>query len=280
VGSVVLAVAGTSLAWWDGYFNLGHAVLAFFGLLFWHTSVNVLNDYFDYRSGIDLHTEKTQFSGGSGVLPSRVLRARSVLVFGLALFLVAVPIWGYFVAVEGVLLVPLVVAAAVCVLLYTPVLTRLGLGELASAYGVGMFPILVFYFVQAGSLSAEAIVLALLAAILVAGLHLLNEFPDAEADRVGGRRTLPIVLGNTKASWVLLGILLVGYTWLVAWVSVGVMPKAALLGLLTFPLAMWAAAKSFGYRDAVAFSPVLWVGAGTYSLTLLLLAGGYIVDGT
>ena len=52
LGSIVLAVAGTSLAWWEGYFNPGHAVLAFFGLLFWHTSVNVLNDYFDYKSGI------------------------------------------------------------------------------------------------------------------------------------------------------------------------------------------------------------------------------------
>ncbi len=52
--SVVLAFLGTSLAWYDGYFNPGLALLAFIGLLLAHVSVNVLNDYFDYRSGIDL----------------------------------------------------------------------------------------------------------------------------------------------------------------------------------------------------------------------------------
>ena len=51
--SVVLAFLGACIAWYDGAFHLGYAVLAFVGLLLAHISVNVLNDYFDYRSGID-----------------------------------------------------------------------------------------------------------------------------------------------------------------------------------------------------------------------------------
>ena len=43
---------------------LVYAVLAFIGLLLAHISVNTLNDYFDYRSGIDLETRRTPFSGG------------------------------------------------------------------------------------------------------------------------------------------------------------------------------------------------------------------------
>ncbi len=54
--SVILAFLGISIAWYDGYFHLGHALLAFFGLLLIHISVNTLNDYFDYKSGIDLVT--------------------------------------------------------------------------------------------------------------------------------------------------------------------------------------------------------------------------------
>ena len=44
-------------------------MLALFGALLAHISVNTLNEYFDFKSGLDFETEKTQFSGGSGALP-------------------------------------------------------------------------------------------------------------------------------------------------------------------------------------------------------------------
>ena len=68
--SVILAFLGTTVAWHDGYFQWGHALLAGFGLVLTHISVNTLNDYFDYRSRIDLNTPRTPFSGGSGLLPA------------------------------------------------------------------------------------------------------------------------------------------------------------------------------------------------------------------
>src|SRR4030042_5008663 len=85
--SVVLAFLANAVAWNDGYFHLGHALLAFLGLLLCHIGVNVLNDYFDYRSGIDLKTRRTPFSGGSGILPAGLLGARSVYLFGVGCFL-------------------------------------------------------------------------------------------------------------------------------------------------------------------------------------------------
>ena len=45
--SVVLSFLGISIAWYDGPFHLGYALLTFLGLLLCHISVNVLNDYFD-----------------------------------------------------------------------------------------------------------------------------------------------------------------------------------------------------------------------------------------
>src|SRR3989304_8552460 len=90
--SVVLAFLGTSIAWYDGIFNLGYAILAFAGLLFAHISVNVLNDYFDYRSGIALETPRTPFSGGSGILPAALLTPRQVFWLGMGAFLLTIPI--------------------------------------------------------------------------------------------------------------------------------------------------------------------------------------------
>ena len=56
--SLILAFLGTCIAWYDGAFHLGHALLAFLGLLLAHISVDVLNEYFDYKSGVDLATQK------------------------------------------------------------------------------------------------------------------------------------------------------------------------------------------------------------------------------
>ena len=66
--SIVLTFLGTAIAWYYGPINLGYALLAGFGLMLTHGSVNAINDYFDYKSGIDLEVERTPFSGGSGLV--------------------------------------------------------------------------------------------------------------------------------------------------------------------------------------------------------------------
>lgn len=279
VASVVLAFLGTSIAWRDGFFSLRHAVLAFIGLLLWQIGVQVLNDYFDYKNGIDLKTHRTPFSGGSGILPARLLKPESVLKFGLLSFALAVPIWVYLVIAKGLLLLPIIAVGAVLVLLYTPVLTRWTVGEISSGLGIGMLPVLMFYFVQTGGYSAKAAVAAIPSGILLFNVHLLNEFPDVEADKAGGKRTLPIILGRAKAAWLYLAGTVAVYAWVVAWVTAGVMPIAALLSLVTMPLALRAIRGALRYRDEAAFTPALWANALVLFFTLALLASGYIIDG-
>ncbi|MEE4380954.1 MAG: prenyltransferase, partial [Pseudomonadales bacterium] len=43
-----------------------------------HVSVNALNEYRDYESGLDLRTQRTPFSGGSGALPADPAAHRAV----------------------------------------------------------------------------------------------------------------------------------------------------------------------------------------------------------
>jgi 1,4-dihydroxy-2-naphthoate octaprenyltransferase len=276
--SVALALLGTSIAWWDGFFSLRYAVLAFTGLLLWQVSMQVLNDYFDYRSGVDFQTQRTPFSGGSGILPAHLLRPESVLTFGLLSFALAVPIWVYLIIVKGLLLLPLIGVGAVCVLLYTPVLTRWRLGEISSGLGLGILPILMFYFIQTGGYTTEVVVASIPCGILLFNVHLLNEFPDVEADKVGKRKTIPIVLGRAKASWIYLAGAITVYAWIVAWVAVGVMPMAALLSLLTIPLAIWAARGALGYKDRILFTPALWANSLCLIFTIALLASGYLLS--
>jgi len=274
---VVLTLLGTSIGWYDGAFHLHYAVLAFVGLLLAHISVNVLNDYFDYRSGIDLETVKTPFSGGSGMLPAAMLRPRQVLWFGLIAFLLAIPVGVYFVVVIGWPLLPLLLVGALCVLLYTPLLLKLGWPEWAPGAGLGTLPVLGAYFVQTGDYTLPAILAAIPSGILVHNLLFLNEFPDVAADKKGGRRTLPIMMGKAKASILYSGLTIATYTWIVGGVAAGVMPSLSLIALLTLPLAVKAIQGARKYDDQSKLLPALGSNVMVVLLTQLLMGIGYIL---
>jgi 1,4-dihydroxy-2-naphthoate octaprenyltransferase len=275
--SVVLAFLGNCIAWYDGYFHLGYALLAFVGLLLCHISVNVLNDYFDYTSGIDLRTRRTPFSGGSGILPASLLKPKQVFWFGLAAFLLAVPIGIYFVIARGWDLLPLLLVAAVCTVLYTPLLTRLGWPEWAPGVGLGALPVLGTYFVQTTAYTIPALIASIPSGILVHNLLLLNEFPDVKADEKAGRRTLPITMGKKNAGIVYSALTLLIYLWIIAWVAAGVMPVFCLIALLTLPLAIKAIQGALKPENMKRLVPAMANNVLVILLTQLLLGIGYIL---
>jgi len=277
--SVVLAFLGTCIAWYNGAFHLGHAILAFIGLLLCHISVNVLNDYYDYKSGIDLKTRRTPFSGGSGFLPTASLKPEHVFRFGLACFLLAVPIGVYFVLVSGWLLLPLLVIGAVCILFYTPLLTRLNWPEWAPGAGLGALPVLGAYFVQTGEYTIPTIVASIPSAILVHNLLFLNEFPDAEADKTAGRKTMPITMGKTKSSIIYSVLTGMVYLWIIAWVAAGLMPVFCLIALATLPFAVRAIRGALRYQDESKLMPAMANNVLVVLLTQLLLGIGYLLAG-
>ena len=275
--SVVLAFLGTCIAWHDGFFHLGYALLAFVGLLLAHISVNVLNDYFDYKSGIDLATKRTPFSGGSGILPAALLKPRHVFWLGLGSFLLVIPIGVYFVLARGWLLLPLLLIAAICILLYTPFILKLRWPEWAPGLGMGALPILGVYFVQTGAYTLPAVVAAIPSGILVHNLLLLNEFPDVEADSKAGRKTLPIAIGKARAGVVYSVLTIIVYLWIIGGVVVGQMPAFSLIALLTLPLAIKAIRGARKHQEMSRLVPAMANNVLVVLLTQLLLGIGYIL---
>ncbi|MEI6542695.1 MAG: prenyltransferase, partial [Methylococcales bacterium] len=80
--------------------------LIFLGALAAHISVNMLNEYYDYKTGLDLHTQRTAFSGGSGTLPSSPELAESVFLCGLLCLVFTALIGLYFLWTIGWGLLP------------------------------------------------------------------------------------------------------------------------------------------------------------------------------
>ena len=64
LASVIAVSLGLSLAWYSGYsINIIHAILAFAGVISLHASEDLLNDYWDFKRGIDTNTKRTKMSG-------------------------------------------------------------------------------------------------------------------------------------------------------------------------------------------------------------------------
>lgn len=280
--AVILAILGAAVAWYehqeyDGGFNLGYAFLAGFGLVIAHMSVNVFNDYFDYRSTLDLKTHRTPFSGGSGAIPTGLLTKNQALWVGIITLIIIIPIGVFFTMKSGLLLLPLLLVALLCIIIYSPLILKMGYPEWSAGLGLGILPVVGAYFVHTGEYTITALVASVPSGILVHNLLLLNEFPDVEADMTVKRRTLPITIGKKNAAIFYSVMTIIVYLWIIGAVITGDMPVFALLGLLTIPLAFKAINGSFKYDDMSKFGPAMASNVMVVLLTQLCLGIGYIL---
>ncbi|PJA27626.1 MAG: prenyltransferase [candidate division Zixibacteria bacterium CG_4_9_14_3_um_filter_46_8] len=277
--SPILVFLGMAMAMYQGSFSWVYFLLSVIGLTLLHTSVNVLNDYSDHKTGIDFKTKRTPFSGGSGFLTIGKVNPEAALKLGLGSFFLAVPIGVYFVIKEGWHLLPLFLVGSVFVLWYTSHLSKVGggLSEISAGLGLGSLPVLGTFIIINGGFSWVALYASIPSGFLVCNLLLLNEFPDAEADKTGQRRTLPIVLGYKKAALVYSTLIVMAYLWVVIGVALGLMPAWALIALLTLPFGLRAISGALRFKSFEELIPAQGANILTVLLTQLLLGCGYIV---
>jgi 1,4-dihydroxy-2-naphthoate octaprenyltransferase len=277
--SLVLVILSTSIAWYDGFFNLKYSLLAFLGLLLLHISVNTFNDYYDYKSGIDLKAKRTPFSGGSGFLVSGVISAKKTFWLATISFILAIPIGIYFIFAKGWFLLPIFILGAIFVLFYTNFLAKLGLGisELSAGLGLGTLPVLGVYLILNQGFSFSVLFASIPSGILVCNLLLLNEIPDVDADKIGKRKTLPIIVGKDKAAKIYSGLTLLVYLWIILGVIIKIMPPFTLIALLTLPLASKAIKGSMAHTDMDKLLPAQGANVMIVLLIQFLLGIGYIL---
>ncbi len=232
LGLAVAAVRGSPVDWAAG-------AVAMLGALAAHISVNALNEYEDFRSGLDLRTERTPFSGGSGTLVVRPALAEQARLIGLtALALTAVCglalVWRV-----GWGLVPIGAIGLTLVYFYTSAINRRRWMCLI-APGLGFGPLMVAgtYYAVTGTWSWNAAVASLVPFFLVSNLLLLNQFPDVGPDRSVGRDNLPIALG-LRCSLQVYGLFaFLAYLSLGLAMVVGLLPPTVLIALVTLPIAV------------------------------------------
>lgn len=229
---VTLVALGAAAGRVDGAFDAGRTIVALVGLVALHVAVNAFNEVSDLRSGIDLQTEPTPFSGGSGTLPAGQLEARAGLIVAWSGVAIGLAVGIYFLITVGLHLLPIFVVGAVAALTYTDVLARLYVGEFFAGLGLGALPVIGTAMVQGGGLGRTAIVASIPAFCTTYNLLLLNEFPDETADRAGGRRNLVMLLGRNRAAAAYAAVALIVPASVLQAVRLGIFPATALIGLV------------------------------------------------
>jgi len=276
--TVIMVSLGTAIGAYEGYFHFGHFLLAMIGSILVHITVNVINDYHDFVDGIDLNTQRTPFSGGSGVLPSNLLKPKQAFWFATICLLMAMVIGFYFVMQKGWLLFPLLIVSGFSAYFYNVYLAKWHIGEIFAGLCFGPLLVLGSYYVQTGRYSWGTLFASLAPGILTSNLLFLNEFPDWEADKKGGRRHFVISLGKMDASYLFVAFLIASYLCIIAGVLTKMMPALTLIGLGTIGFGWKAAKGALRYYDNTEkLVPVLGANVITILGTQALLAVGYVI---
>ena len=168
--------------------------------LFAHISVNTFNEFVDFRSGLDMVTTKTAFSGGSGALPDCPSADRLVLAVAVGTLLVSILLGLHIASRQGPVVWPIGILGIALVVSYTPWLNRLPIICLITP-GIAFGPLMVggTYTALTGQLTFLPFYVSLVPFFLVNNLLLLNQIPDITADKSVGRNHFAIRYGVSTA---------------------------------------------------------------------------------
>lgn len=229
--SVFLGISTAYISHTD--IQIMHVVLTVLAALFAHISVNAFNEYMDFRSGLDLKTERTPFSGGSGGLVRNPSALKSVLVMAFVTLFLTVLIGLYFIQLRGETLLWIGIVGVLLVVGYTPWINRSPL-LCWIAPGLGFGPVMVIgtHVALTGELNTLVMLVSIVPFMLANNLLLLNQFPDIDADRASGRYHIPIAYGKAAALAIYtLGVLIAALTVLIGCLM-GFFPLLSLLVLV------------------------------------------------
>ncbi|MFW5735373.1 MAG: prenyltransferase, partial [Oceanidesulfovibrio sp.] len=174
-----------------------------YGLL-QQASIVFLNDYFDFDAD-GMNRAPTPFSGGSRVLQDEELMPRQLLRAGL--FTAGlVLLLGIIMSLAGrPLMVPLFAAGLALLAAYSAPPVRLnyrGGGELLQGLGCGgLLPVIGFYGLT-GSLAHFPWLLLAPFIILHTANAIATALPDAPADAMANKRTVPAMIGQHRAGYI------------------------------------------------------------------------------
>ena len=207
----------------DDLFNSSALIFSLMGVIFAHLSVNVFNDYFDNLDGTDEKNTQyfQQVSGGSRAIELGLITLSKTKNLAYVLCLIAI-IFGVLTVMSAnssnYFEIFLIAKASLSLGYYYTappfrLVSRRGLGELTIFLTFG--PLLTlgaaFAIFDGDLMSSEHFINCLLLGVpmglLTTNILLINQFPDAESDKMTGKNHLVVTFGKKKSRWIYLSVL-------------------------------------------------------------------------
>ena len=203
------AIAGI-LAFQAGGFNLGRWLLLTVGLIMAHATNNLLNDYIDYKKGVDQDNYyRSQY--GPQVLVHDLMTTRQLLTYAAVSGAIALLAGLALVILQDGITLILLALGAFFVLLYTWPLKYIGLGEIAVLIVWGPLMIGGGYYVITGTWDWTVIIASLPYALGVTGVIFGKHIDKFDMDKEKNIHTLPVILGEKFSRYLALGTIFLQY---------------------------------------------------------------------
>jgi 1,4-dihydroxy-2-naphthoate octaprenyltransferase len=230
---------GGAVAALDGAFDVWLFLLTLVGAVCVHGATNLINDYFDYKSGVDRPGAPTTLYRPHPLVEELIF-PQTVLTISLILYAIAAMIGLELIRLKGAGLLWFILVGAIASFFYTagPIKYKyLALGELAVFLMWG--PVIVggTYFVQRGSLSLDAVLISVPFGLLVALVLLANNLRDIDYDRSAGIATLGTLLGQQKTRVLYQGLILLAYLATALLIALKILSPWGLLVFFSAPVA-------------------------------------------
>lgn len=246
--SLVPVFVGSGLAWASGHARIGLFTAFLLASLLIQCATNMFNEYFDYQRGLDT----TEMVGISGTIVRDGVAPRTVLKLGWLCIAIAVAL-GVYICIATTWLIALIGIACMAVayfysggpkpLAYTP------FGELAAAAAMGPAIVLLAFYLQTGDVTGQAALVSVPIGLLIGSILLGNNIRDLDQDKLGGRRTIAILIGRERGRVLLASVFALSYLMVIALIVWKDITPWALLVILAVPSAILPTRQFFRFSE-------------------------------
>lgn len=265
------AMIGILAAYYYGKVDILESVLVIVGILLAQISVNAINDYIDYKKGIDKETIKTKFSGGSTLIVEGKIIENRVAIMGGITFLLTLAI-GIYLIMNNPIVLPFVILGALSILLYTSYVVRIPfLSEFVVT--ISYLSIVIGSFIVSSSSISHIIpvlIVALPASMSIGMALFINSIPDKKVDSKHGRKTSASLLNNKTSAYYYAVWTIVEYAIMVCGIFILNSPKLLLIAFIILPLPIMVFFGIKKYKNVKKFERYMKLNA-IYSMLFILI---------
>lgn len=208
-GAAVPVIIGLSLAYSDAKlyegdaFSWTAAILCLLFALIMQIDANFINDFFDYaRGNDDAETRLGPLRACTQGWVSTDAMKRAIASTTCLACVIGLPLIYY----GGLEMILIGILCVVFCFLYTTHLSYLGLGDVLVLLFFGVVPVCVTYYVQLHIVTLEVFIASIACGLVIDALLIVNNYRDRDNDRMDGKNTLVVKIGEEATEMLYLAI--------------------------------------------------------------------------